>query len=276
MLEYEIEDFCIEDYESMEDTLNGVFTSVYTKEEVRQKQVEALTLNNREMKALKYQQLLLLRGLSDKEKGSKLLATVNKAHKGILEEDGALSEVLTICFDGELEELEFLLANRHTSFYKSSEVFTNSNDHPVQKELVKNKAVSLRGVKKSKTPHQHIAYMHSNKDVYTRQKKMEAQLDELQQRLALNERITNSIVTQQALLTECVVEVNMAVVEMVREVSERVKDSRKATAYVMLLQEPDTTYKAIADVLRVSERTIKRWVKEVKLAMGGQGDILSP
>lgn len=264
------------DYFELEDSHFSEFEEqckslVLTDKQKRDLQIEALTNNNREIKALREKQLLILQGLSDKEKLNKLYDSVCKAHKGILQEDGTLPEVLTACFDGELDDLEFLLANRHTSFYKCADVFLKYKDHPVQKELVKNKAVSLRGVKKSKTAHQHMSYMHSGKDVYSRQKKLEKQLDELQERLALNERITTSILTQQTLLTECVIGVKTDVDQLAAKLKGKITDMRKAAAYSLLKNDPKATNSSVAKVFDVDRKTIRKWAKEVQLLLDEDG-----
>lgn len=258
------------DEESLDDLEDKCDSVTLTEKQKRDLQIEALTNNNREIRALQERQLLILQGLSDAEKINKLYDSVCKAHKGILYEDGTLPEVLTACFDGELDELEFLLANRHTSFYKSSDVFLKYKDDPVQKDLVKNKAVSLRGVKKSKTAHQHMAYMHSGKDMYSRQKKLEKQLDELQERLAMNERITSSILTQQTLLTECVVGVKGDMDELVHKLKGKITDMRKAAAYNILKSDTKATNSSVAKVFNVDRKTIRKWVREVESLMNSE------
>lgn len=245
------------------------------KGEQSQRHKQALINTTREIKALENQKLKMLSAMTDKEKQRKLFESVCKAHKGILEIDGGLDFVLSSCFEDELDQLEWFLANRHSRFFKSADVFKLNESNEFQKKLVKDGAICLRGLKKSKTANQHITYMHTGKEMYSRQKKLEQQLDELEKRLAMNEQLTTSLATQQVSLSEFVKNSSSSISSDIQDIknivtrlSGKVTDTRKVTAYVLLTSDKRATHKSVGEVLNVSTKTIQRWLSEIEKLVG--------
>lgn len=252
-----MEEFEYFDLDGLEDTVSSI---TLTKEQQKQRQIEALSKTQAAINGLEWERLQILKGLADVEKNNKLYAAVSRAHKGILDIDGELVDILKDCFSDDLDALEFLLKHRHDRFYKAKTVFEEHLEHPKQKELIKTKNVNIRGAKKNKTAQQHMTYMHTGK----KNMNMQQQLDDLQRRLALNEQLTTNIIAQQTMLTDSLVSTQNDVKDIISKLSGKITDTRKVSAYTVHKSDPSVTHSALAKMFGVQRRTIIRWLNEVK------------
>lgn len=230
-----------------------------TSEEYKTAQRKALAENYRAQKALQQTTFDILKTLADPEKRDKLFSAVCTVHKNILEEENANLEVSIVMqqsFD-EKDDLDFLLQNKHSKFYKAAEVFDKHAEHPIQKSLTKGKYIGRRTVKKQKTPMQHFNNLIEAKTKMSKDQRLEAlenSMEETRRMLALlaNNQVDLAMqldTTQKDLST----------------LQETVKDLRKLKLYVLICnsKKRQTNYQ-LANALNVSESSIKRWKKELR------------
>lgn len=230
-----------------------------TSEEYKTAQRKALAENYRAQKALQQTTFDILKTLADPEKRDKLFSAVCTVHKNILEEENANLEVSIVMqqsFD-EKDDLEFLLQNKHSKFYKTAEVFDRHQEHPIQKSLTKGKYIGRRTVKKQKTPMQHFNTLIEAKTKMSKDQRLEALENSMEETrsmmvlLASNQaELANQLGSaQKSLLT----------------LQETVKDLRKLKLYILLKSSTKhVTTKELARRFEVSERTIKYWRKELR------------
>lgn len=230
-----------------------------TSEEYKTAQIKALAENYRAQKVLQQSTFNILKTLADPEKKDKLFTAVCTVHKNILEEDNANLEVDTLMsqsFDAQAD-LEFLLQNKHSKFYKAAEVFDQHELHPIQKKLTKGKYIGRRSVKKQKTPMQHFTNLIEAKTKMSKDQRLEALESSMEETRRL-----------MALLANNQVELAMQLDTTQKDLStlqETVKDLRKLKLYVLICNSTkrQTNYQ-LARSLDVSESSIKRWKKELK------------
>lgn len=230
-----------------------------TSEEYKTAQRKALAENYRAQKALQQTTFDILKTLADPEKRDKLFSAVCLVHKNILEEENANLEVSIVMqqsFD-EKDDLDFLLQNKHSKFYKAAEVFDRHQEHPVQKSLTKGKYIGRRTVKKQKTPMQHFNNLIEAKTKMSKDQRLEALENSMEETRSMMVLLANNQVelanqlgtAQKNLLT----------------LQETVTDLRKLKLYILLTssKKPVTT-KELAKKFEVSERTIKYWRKQLR------------
>lgn len=230
-----------------------------TSEEYKTAQIKALAENYRAQKVLQQSNFNILKTLADPEKRDKLFTAVCTVHKNILEEDNANLEVDTLMsqsFDAQAD-LEFLLQNKHSKFYKAAEVFDQHELHPVQKKLTKGKYIGRRSVKKQKTPMQHFNNLIEAKTKMSKDQRLEALESSMEETRSMMILLANNQVelanqldtSQKNLLT----------------LQETVTDLRKLKLYILLSSAKSTlTTKELAKKFEVSERTIKYWRKDLR------------
>lgn len=234
-------------------------------EDYRKDQIKKFVENQRMIKLLSKENISLLNTISDKEKSERLFNAVSTAHLIVLEnqvEDISMKSVLKDSFV-DMEELQFLLENGNKSFRRSLEIMKQHQDNPVQKRLIKEKHLTKRKIKKSGTAFNHLETLHdSKKSCFSSDK------------ISLLMQIQESMMADQELLAQKYNELliktnnNTSDVEEIKErlssLEDKVKDPRKRELFVLKTSDKNFTTAQIADMLKVSHRTVKYWIKELK------------
>lgn len=230
-----------------------------TSEEYRAAQRKALAVNYRAQKVLQQTTFNILKTLADPEKRDKLFSAVCTVHKTILEEENVNLEInamLSQSFE-EKDDLDFLLQNKHSKFYKAAEVFDRHVLHPVQKRLTKGRYIGRRTVKKQKTPMQHFNNLIEAKTKMSKDQRLEA----LEQAMEETRRTMALLANNQAELAGQLDDTQKSLSKL----SETVKDLRKLKLYILLNNAKRVIpTKELAAKFEVSERTIKYWRKELR------------
>lgn len=230
-----------------------------TSEEHKTAQIKALAENHRDQRILRQRQMNILMAMADPEKRDKLFKAVSTVHLNLLEEQDANLEVDAVIqhsFDTP-EDLAFLLANKHSKFYRSTEVLDLHNEHPVQKQMLKGKYVGRRLIKKQKTPMQHFSTLAEAKSKMTKDQR----LDALEKSMEDQQRMLTLLANNQIELANQLGETQKSLFDL----QQTVTDLRKLKLYVILCnsKKRQTNYQ-LAKALDVGERTINRWKKELK------------
>lgn len=222
---------------------------------------------NIEQKALTIQKKNILSSLADKEKISRLFELLKMAHKGILEDQGELDEILLESFDNNQETVDFFKKYKHDKFYRSKEVFDEFSSNPVQVAMVRTKSVSKRDIGKAETYHQHLNYMHSAKQIHD----LKERVNRLEQRELINKFESSlnlgAVFRSISELEERVStneEVISGVIDELVKLSDRGIDTRKLLAHKLKLENPNLKNKELAKQFGVSVRTVCYWLKDMK------------
>lgn len=231
-----------------------------TSEEYKQEQLKALAQNYQQQQVLKRNQMNILKAIADPEKRDKLFTAVCVVHKNILEEQDesiGIEDVMTHSFE-KPEELSFLIENKHSKFYRSTDVLDTYEEHPVQKQLVKGKYIGRRLVKKQKTPMQHFNTLIEAKSKMSKDQRLEA----LEQGMEETRRMLALLANNQLELAS---QLDTAK-KSLDDLSKVVKDLRKLKLYVLICNNKGKTLtnKELATSLDISERTVKYWKKELR------------
>ena len=235
-----------------------VYQNQINSPEYKQNQLKKLATNYREQRALQQANWNILRSLADPEKRDKLFTAVCTVHKNILEEQNAnleVTQVILHSFD-QPKDLDFLLSNKHSKFYRSADVLDFHKEHPVQQQMQKGKYIGRRDVKKQKTPMQHFNHLAEAKNKMQKDQRLEAlerSMEETRNTLAL--LANNQLELAQQLGTA---QKDLATLQ------ETVKDMRKLKLYVLINNSNRMTNQKLAASLGVSQITIKRWKKELR------------
>lgn len=243
------------------------YLTYLTSEEYKQHQLDKLITTNRQIKTLEQQQKALLHSLVDTEKAERIYECVSAVHTGVLEGvfykvDDAIVGVLSG------EDAIFMLTHKHSRFGKGAYIFKAHMNHEIQKRLTRSKYMNISGVKKQRTPAQHIYYMikarlDSEKD--TRLDKMQQQIDDMSKQVSLL-AVTQQDVMSKVDMTQTSVEEVRAIVADVEErvalIEHIIPDKRKQQLYILATGENPPTNEEIGELIGVTERTIRRWRKE--------------
>lgn len=263
----------------------GVVKYTLTDEEIKEQQIKELISINREVKHLQNKKIAVLSSLSDKEMLSFIFDNTLDIYKNILECDSVnmtnLDDFVLNVFD-DLEDAKKFLKNKSVRWYRSGEVFNNYNEHPVQKKLRRNKVINATSAKRTTTPMALLNYLHKEKAGDERFRAMEERLSKLELEQANTASIVNSVIKDMDVMKDSLslvgamdgrlssVEHNLSVVmEMVDEVNEKLAgtiDTKKIHCYAMFVSKVDK--KVIQDANNISAKTMYRWVKQVREALG--------
>lgn len=234
------------------------YQDYFNSDQFKADQIKALAENYKDQKSLTQRRFEILRNLSDPLKQDKLFKFVSVVHGCILGKTADFI-ILDDCIQESMktdEDLNFMLANKHSKFYRTTDVMDEFQLNPVQKELVKRRHYGRRLVKKQKTPMQHFNTLIDAKGKLNRDQRLEAlENSMLETRQALALLANNQVELQQQLGT---VQKDLATLQ------ETVKDLRKLKLYVLISNSKKTTNGKLAESLDVSIATIKRWKKELK------------
>lgn len=246
------------DYEDVDGIFDLKSVPVPTKDEL----LSSLISIEKQRKELDRQKRYLLSNIAEEGKSEKIYDAMLKVHKGILEADDskAVSDIIADSL-GDEDELKFLLENRNSNFYKSLEVFDKFSQHPEQKVLVKKKHINKRGMKRQKTPSQHISYVKDAKDTQSRFARMELELLKMQQQVTAQNTRLQMLEIKQAITYSKITKVDDSLSALAVELSNKVDDTRKITAY-LLHKEKGVSADEISKVLSVPKRTIYRWIAD--------------
>lgn len=246
-----------DEYENIESS----FDIAQVKDKERQQYLKDLFAIERQIKELNRQKVNTLASLAEDGKSERIYDAMLKVHKGILESDGSesVSDIISSSLETE-EELTLLLENRNAKFYKSSEVFDEFKDHPEQKSLVKKKHINKRGIKKQKTPSQHISYVKDAKDTQSRLMRMELELLKMQQKVDLQNAKLVELEIKQTITESKLDNVDRDLSCLATDLCNKVDDVRKLTAYLMYT-EKGMSVENISEVMQVPKRTLYRWIK---------------
>lgn len=226
----------------------------------RTEQLKALAGLHRDQKILKQQQFNILMALADPEKRDKLFKAVSTVHLNLLEEQDAdleVDQIIQHSFDTP-EDVNFLLENKHSKFYRSTEVLDAHQEHPVQKQMMKGKYIGRRLVKKQKTPMQHFNTIVEAKSKMSKDQRLEA----LENSMEEQRRMMALLASNQIELASQLGETQKSLATL----QETVKDLRKLKLYVLICNNKGKilTNKQLAKSLDISERTVKYWKKELR------------
>lgn len=245
------------------------YLTYLTSEEYKQHQLDKLITTNRQIKTLEQQQKALLHSLVDTEKAERIYECVSAVHTGVLEGvfykvDDAIVGVLSG------EDAIFMLTHKHSRFGKGAYIFKAHMSHEIQKRLTRSKYMNISGVKKQRTPAQHIYYMikarlDSEKD--TRLDKMQQQIDDMSKQVSLLV-VTQQDVMSKVDMTQTSVEEVMAIVADVEErvalIEHIIPDKRKQQLYILLTSDNKPTMMEASKLLEISLSTANRWYRELK------------
>ena len=164
----------------------------------------------------------------------------------------------------ETEELiNLLLDNKNKGYFPSGKLFDNFVQHPVQKQLTKDKYLSKRAAKKSKTPMQTIKYVYSAKTNSDR----DARLAKIEKSLADAHHMISLLAVNQLDIGEKVMEHSeeIALVKArLNMVKDKIKDNRKLKLYALYTSDKKSTHSELAAELGVGLRTVNNWIKELR------------
>lgn len=230
-----------------------------TSEEFKQEQIKALIQNYRDQQILKRNQINILKTIADPEKRDKLFTAVCAVHKNILEEKDASLGIDAVMHDSfeKPDDLNFLLENKHSKFYRSTDVLDAHAEHPVQKQLVKGKYIGRRTVKKQNTPMQHFNTLIEAKSKMSKDQRLEA----LEQGMEETRNMLVLLANNQTELANQLSETQKNLLTL----QDTVTDLRKLKLYILLSStKKNITTKELAKKFEVSERTIKYWRRELR------------
>lgn len=244
-------------------------------EDRKQQQVEHLINTTRKISALEKERRDILFSITDLEKSKRLYTLVSAVHLGVLEgvsqhTDNTISVDQTITSILSMEDAEFLLENKHTRWSRGSSVFKEHIQHPEQKRLTRGKYMNISGMKRQRTPHQHISYLlkaKQDREKDNRLDRMEKQLSDICKQVSMLS-ITQQDVISKVDMTQVSVEKIESIVTDVEErvsiIEHLVPDKRKQQLYILLTSENKTTIVEASKMLGVSLSTTKRWVRELR------------
>lgn len=257
------------------DSTESSFDLTALKEEAKDVHLKKVIENTRLIRALEAEKFNALAALSDVD-NNRIYEGVSKVHKGILDST-AEQEILDILADSlsSEEDIKYLLEHKNRRFVRSADVFDAHKDNPNQKELVKAKLLSKREIKKKVTAGQHISYLKASKDRLNKEKRIQEQLDMLEQQMK-EQQVINSYLLSKALQQESF---NLSVVErfelqdeynqLLQSIIDSIGDTeyrdkvKQVTAYCLKKTRKMKT-KDIADFFGVSTRSIYLWVDGVE------------
>lgn len=252
----------MQDYNEYEDT-DEVFSLSDIQDKTREEHLKELFEIERQIKELNRQKVSKLCNIAQEGKSDKVYDSVRKVHKGILESSGTESvyDILSSALNTE-EELNFLLDNRNNRFYNSSDIFDEFKDHPEQKSLVKKKHLNKRGIKRQKTPSQHISYVKDAKDTQSRFLRLELELLSMKEKISIQDTRLQAVEIKQVLTEDKLDKVDIDLSCLATELSSKVDDVRKITAYIMYKEKKVSTA-LISKTMNIPTRTLQRWIKEL-------------
>jgi hypothetical protein len=244
-------DFDIKDFNE------NVFSEEYKKE-----QIKKLSLNYAKLKSLSMENVNILRQFYDPEKNDKVFDCVDKIWLGNLEVDTyehSLEDIVNLSLEC-AEDVKFFDENKHKQFFPAVLVMEKHMDHPTQKMLMKEKLLGRRDVKKQKTPMQTIKMIYKVKSDSDQRERLKALEDVVS---ALQDRQSNfeSTITQKTAQIEDDVSILKNRLLDVRKV---VKKPKKFQLYQLYAEDDGKTNQEMADILGVSLRTVKYWLKELR------------
>lgn len=241
-------------------TAEGVeaYKQQFDSPEYKAEQRKILAELHQEQRSLQQRRFEILRSFVDPEKRDRLFKVVKTVHGSILGHKAdfiVLDELVEETFE-DPADLAFLQANKHSKFYRATDVMDEFALNPVQKELVKGKYYGRRIVKKQHTPMQHFNTLIDAKGKLSRDQRLEAlENSMLETRRTLALLANNQVELAQQLGTA---QKDLATLQ------ETVKDLRKLKLYVLINNSKKMTNKKLAESLGVSDRTIRTWKKELK------------
>lgn len=189
---------------------------------------------------------------------------VGDLHGKVLQ--GSLSDTKKESLEPHLEpeDMELVSAKLNKKFYGSSEIFNKHSDDKNQKALVKSKHLGLRMIKKAKTANQHLNTVIKAKQAFDAEKAYK----ELKERLDAQEQRLNKIETKQivqgALLLNISEDLKLNLPQEIISMLCLHVDERKVLMYNLDQSNPHLKQKDLAEIFKVTTRTIKSWNKEVK------------
>ena len=223
------------------------YSNNYLNKEYKLKKLSEIL---KQKKLLKQQEISILASLGDPEVSKRTFEAMVIAHKGLLENEKELDVkgVLEEVFSENKELLEHLEENKNKEFYKRGELFNLFEEHPMQKKLKRYKFLGKRDILKAKSANSCMKTVHKAKQNWNKEKEDE----DLRKRILLLE--LNAVLTGSVL---------SGLEEDLAELGTKVKDQRKLLVYELYTRNKDKiTLKDLASLVKVDERTIRRWIKE--------------
>ena len=249
-----------------DDKLDMVEYSNYLKsDDYRKQQIEKLADNYRILKTIEMENKSILCSFTDHEKNREIQGAVTKVWNGVLEnntEENTIDEIVAMSLETE-ELINLLLDNKNKGYFPSGKLFDNFVQHPVQKQLTKDKYLSKRAAKKSKTPMQTIKYVYSAKTNSDR----DARLAKIEKSLADAHHMISLLAVNQLDIGEKIME-HSEEIDLVKVrlnmVKDKIKDNRKLKLYALYTSDKKSTHSELAAELGVGLRTVNNWIKELR------------
>lgn len=216
-----------------------------SKEELKKKLVEF----HRARKLLDRNTIQVLTLLGDSERSKRIKEALTEVHKVILEtESSSVDEIATECEN--IEGMEELMLNKNKRFYGAKEIFDEYEEHPMQKKMKRAKVLSKREMIKTKTPNSYIRTLFDSKGQWyllQENEKLRMENEELRLKEMLSMMKPDDIGAE------------------LREISQ---DFKKVAAFWLYTNNKgDVSHKTVGALLSVSDRTVRRWFKEIEEAL---------
>lgn len=191
--------------------------------------------------------------LADPERGRKMFAAIDKLHKGILDYDGDLDDVVMDILEDE-GLFEFFKKYIHRPFFRSVEVFDNHRDNENQKRMVRGGYMMRNEFKRHTTAGHHVSTILKAKAMDNLQK----QVDELKMRVSQQG-------TQLNYLHSGMIEVadNVSVLNSVVLQNTENQEDTKIKLHKAKSDNPSLSFRKLGKMFGISKNTAMRWYKEI-------------
>lgn len=207
----------------------------------------------RQQKELNRRKRELFIKLADPERGRKMFAMIDKLHKGILEYDGDLDDVIMDVLDDE-ELFEFFKKYIHRPFFRSVEVFDNHKSNENQKRMVRGGYMMRNEFKRHNTAGHHVSTILKAKAMDNLQK----QVDDLKMKMSQQDK-------QLDYLRSGMIEVadNVSVLNGVVLQNTENQEDIKIKLHKAKSDNPSISFRTLGKMFGVSKDTAMRWFREI-------------
>lgn len=243
----DVSDIDVSEYENM---IFHVPTVEEMKEEVKRMVIDL----TREERDIKKRKIKLLSALSDKEKTKEIYDTVVKLHGAAIKGEVKDANEISVVLDE--QEIGTFNKSKNENFYKSGEVMQEYSKDPNQLTLVKNKTMTRRGMKKQKTPNQHLLYvMKAKKDA-----DLLRRVEILEDKMRMVE--TKTYFYDRALLDYYQLDLDMTNLpeDMLATLTARNIAAEKIALYTLKYYNPKMSQASMSKLIGRSVRTVQTWL----------------
>jgi hypothetical protein len=250
-------------------------------DKVQNKALAKLGVKKKEYDLAKIEVMMILSTPESKQRRKDMTDIVKKKQKTILDTELTKENFNDVHKLDTTDEEEELYSNeKNKQMYCTPELISELKEHPVYKDMKKDKVIDLRRQVRKKTPASYLDSLTKPKLSFDMGKRLEAlekrmQAMEEANKLAaeLNRRkfeaVGLAMVNMQTNLESGVV-VNVTNQEKLEFLMSLGVDPRKIALYNVKLENPSFTYKQLADVTHVSRRTAAYWLAEIEKVVGSK------